>query len=333
MGTEIEVVRIDPPHEGATGPTLPAILGVPLPETTLDLMSAIWADVGARTIRAYSKDYADFARFLGARDGAAALEGLLSLSAGDANALALAYRASMQERGLKPATIARRLGALRKAVKIARTLGRVAWTLETPTPRVERYKDVRGPGLMGFVKMLAELDGRTDAKGVRDRAIMRILWGLALRRGELVGLDYPADVDLDGNRLAVLGKGRTDKEWLTLPAGAKDALVAWLVVRGREPGPLFRSLHLGRPGDRLTDSAVFKIVRALGVGAGLDRPTRPHGIRHASITECSRRTNGNAVATQRFGRHRSSQTTARYIDEHEDTFGKVAAIVDGALDG
>jgi integrase/recombinase XerC len=114
---------------------------------------------------------------------------------------------------------------------------------------------------------------------------------------------------------------------LTLPAGAREAVEAWLAVRGHEPGPLFTSLHQGgRPDGRLTGDAVYKIVRGLGRAAGLDRAVRPHGIRHASITEVAKRTNGNAVASQEFGRHRNPATTARYIDAFEDTFGKAAGL-------
>lgn len=316
------LARIDPPH----APPAPAAAGRP------DLGAAILASLATRTAAAYRKDYAAFATFVGADSGDAALEAFVALEPGRANACALAWRAAMQEAGLAPATVARRLSALKTAVRFARLTGRVAWTLDVPRPRVETLKDVRGPGLMGVVKMLAVLDGRAGPKAVRDRAILRLLWGLALRRGELVRLDLE-DLDLDGNRVAVLGKGKTAKTWLTLPEGARVALAAWLEVRGLEPGPLFLGFGPGRSGGRLTDSAVYRLVRDLGREAGLARPVRPHAIRHAAITECSARSNGNAPATKRFGRHASTATTDRYIDEFEDVFGQMAAIVDRAVEG
>lgn len=322
MSENHELSPIPRPH------FLPAI-----PAELIDLMGQIKADVTERTWTAYEKDYRDFAAFLEAPDAAAALRLLISLNGGQANELGLAYRSHMQLRGLKPATIGRRLAALKKAVKVARMGGRVDWALETPSPKAERTKDVRGPGLLGFARMLAALDRRTDAKGIRDRAMLRLLWGLALRRMELVNIDWPEDVDLDGNRVAVRGKGRTSKDWLTLPDGAKGALVAWLDVRGREPGPVFVSLHTGKLGGRLDGSSVFRIVQGLGVDAGLERATRPHAIRHASITEVAKRTNGNLPQTQKFGRHTNPATTSKYIDEFDDTFGKMANLVDDALDG
>lgn len=172
---------------------------------------------------------------------------------------------------------------------------------------------------------------RTDAKGVRDTAILRVRWVMAFRRGELAALDLK-DLDLANRRLAVLANGKREKTWLTIPRGDREALEVWLVARGRERGPLFTSLHRGCLGQRLTPDGLHDIIGRIGVAAGLDRPARPHGIRHASITECARRANGNSIATQRFGRHANAATTSRYIDEYEDTFGRLAEMVDGSLD-
>jgi integrase len=65
--------------------------------------------------------------------------------------------------------------------------------------------------------------------------------------------------------------------------------------------------------------------------AGLARPGSAHGIRHSAITECAHQTNGNAVRTQRFGRHKSAQVTMRYMDEHADEFGEAAGLVAAQL--
>jgi integrase/recombinase XerC len=79
--------------------------------------------------------------------------------------------------------------------------------LEVDGVRAEDYRDMRGPGRQGFRKLLAQLQARADAKGARARAIVRLLFGLALRWAEVVRLDV-ADVDLPGRGLQVLGKGR-----------------------------------------------------------------------------------------------------------------------------
>src|SRR5262249_37287337 len=147
------------------------------------------------------------------------------------------------------------------------------------------------------------LEGRRDAKGLRDRALLRLLFDLGLRRAEAVRLDV-ADLDLQAGTVEVLGKGRSQKVRLTLPGPTRGALAAWLAARGSEPGPLFTSCdRAGKGSGRLTGAAVYTIVRRLGNKAGLGA-VRPHGLRHAAITEALDLTNGDGRAVQRFSRHR-----------------------------
>ena len=105
---------------------------------------------------------------------------LLAAGHGPANETALNYRSHLLAIGLAPATVNRRLAALRSLVKLARTLGMVGWALDVPSVRSEAYRDTSGPGRDGFCRLLDQLASRTDAKGVRDRAILRLLYDLGL---------------------------------------------------------------------------------------------------------------------------------------------------------
>lgn len=309
-------------------PSPPRLPGI----TQVDILAAFLAGRKDTTLRAYSADLEDFARFTGSNAAAIAVELLLSLAHGDANALTLGYRAHLIERGLKSATIARRLAALRSIVKLARTLGRVAWALDIESPKVEPYRDTTGPGDAGWRTMLSRAklaaeDGQ--AKALRDLALVRLLHDLGLRRGEVVALDL-ADVDLAEGTVAVVGKGHTDAIRLTLPDPTRQALADWLEVRGSEPGPVFVRLDraAGEP-TRLTGTAVFKIVRDMGVRAGLGRPTRPHALRHQAITQALDATNGDVRTVQRFSRHADPRTLLRYDDRRRDVAGDVARMVAG----
>src|SRR5262249_17896909 len=142
------------------------------------------------------KDLEDFAGFLGVATVEAIPGALLSGGQGAANELALRYRAQLQARGLAPATVNRRLAAIRSLVKLARVLGLVPWALDVDGVRAEKYRDTRGPGRQGFRRLLAALDGRSDAKGRRDRALVRLLFDLGLRRAEAVRLDLE-DLDVE----------------------------------------------------------------------------------------------------------------------------------------
>jgi integrase/recombinase XerC len=245
-----------------------------------------------------------------------------------ANGVALAYRGHLTERGLSPATIARRLSALKSAVRLARQLGRVAWSLEIEAPKVQSYRDTAGPGRSGWRAMLDRAkEAATTPRGRRDLALVRLLHDCALRRAEAIGLDLD-HVDLERGVIQVLGKGKTQRVPITLPPPTRAALADWIAARGEEPGPLFLRLDRGAAkgdGDgRLTGHGVYLIVKALGKAASLSRSVAPHALRHAGITKALDVTGGNVRAVQKFSRHASLDTLTVYDDNRADLAGDVA---------
>jgi integrase/recombinase XerC len=223
--------------------------------------------------------------------------------------------------GLAPATVAQRLAALRSLVKLARTLGLVPWAIEIASPKVTAYRDTRGPGTDGVRAMLAATDDP------RDRAIIRMLFDLALRRAEAVGIDYPADVDLARGTIAVRGKGRTDKAPMKLPDPTKSALRAWLRERGESPGPLFLNRDRARKGDgRLSGNSVARIVAAAAIRAGIERRVTPHGIRHSSVTQALS-SGADVREVVAHSRHADVRTVLLYDDRRRDDGGRIAALV------
>ena len=291
------------------------------PSTTgADLVSTFLGGRTPTTLRAYRADLADFTRWLDARDVDAAAHQLLAEGPGHANALVLAYRANLGDRQLAPATVNRRLAALRSLVKLARVIGLVSWALEVPGLAAQAYRDTRGPGLRGVRRLLRATAARRDAKGLRDHAIVRLLFDLGLRRAEVAALEL-GDMDLEQATLAVLGKGRTAKERLSLPEPTQQALRGWLGARGTEAGPLFRNCDRAKKGGRLTSTSVYRMVRALGTAVGLS--VRPHGLRHAAITAALDLT-GDLRAVQRFSRHKDVRVLTVYDDNRADLGGDVA---------
>jgi integrase/recombinase XerC len=288
------------------------------------LVAAFLAGRNERTLRAYRNDLEDFRSYLKAGDVDEAARILLSRGHGEANALVLAYRADMVTRKLQAATVNRRLAAVRSLVKLARTLGMVPWSIEVENLKAQAYRDTRGPGRQGFRRLMEEAGSRTDRKALRDRAVLRLLHDLALRRAEVVSLDVE-DVDLESGSVTILGKGRTQKERLSLPEPTKAALSSWIGARGTEPGPLFLNFDRAGKGARLTGTGLYLVVRDLGRKAGLT--VRPHGLRHAGITEALDLTNGNIRAVQRYSRHRDMRILNVYDDNRADLGGDVARLV------
>jgi len=288
------------------------------------LVASFLAGRNERTLRAYRNDLEDFRSYLKAGDVDEAARILLSRGHGEANALVLAYRADMVGRKLQAATVNRRLAAVRSLVKLARTLGMVPWSIEVENLKAQAYRDTRGPGRQGFRRLMEEAGRRTDRKALRDRAVLRLLHDLALRRAEVVALDME-DVDLESGSVTILGKGRTQKERLSLPEPTKAALASWIDARGTAPGPLFLNFDRAGKGERLTGTGLYLVVRDLGRKAGLT--VRPHGLRHAGITEALDLTNGNIRAVQRYSRHRDMRILNLYDDNRTDLGGDVARLV------
>jgi site-specific recombinase XerD len=125
--------------------------------------------------------------------------------------------------------------------------------------------------------------GHSDAPWLRDRAVLELLYGSAVRVGELCGLDVD-DIDAGRRTVRVLGKGGKERT-VPMSAPAARALEAWL-RRGR-PG-LARdgsgaALFLGTRGGRLHPTVVRRVVHRWLAEENLP-DMGPHGLRHSAAT-------------------------------------------------
>ena len=286
----------------------------------------------------YTFDLLDFERFVRQPSTPAALEVLLSNGHGAANRIAIAYLAHLRHRRLSAATINRRLSTLRSVVTHARKVGVVAFALDVDGLKDRPYRDTAGPGLEGWRAIKSkscELASTPDGPGrrpsaARDKrnlALIRLMHDIGLRRGECVSLDL-ADAELDKSRVMVIGKGKTEKEAITLPDPTRDAVADWIAVRGREPGPLFTRCDPGSLGlQRMTGESVNRMVKRLSRQAGLTRDTRAHGLRHQAITRLAEKTNGNVMKMRKFSRHAKVETLLLYDDSRRDDAGELAKLL------
>ena len=272
------------------------------------------------TMAAYRRDLEDYARFC-ELPTETAIADLLALPAGEANRRALAYRTHLRQRKLSPATINRRLAALRSLSKLARLLGQTTWALEVTNLASEAYRDTRGPGRENVQKLLALAE-----QNPRDHAILRLLYDLGLRRAEVCALDV---ADFESTRLWVLGKGRLEKTLLELPQPTSQALTDWLAVRGGAPGALFTNQDRSHKGDgRLTGRSVHRIVGKYAGELGVS--ARPHGLRHTAITEACKAATKAGIGIEEvldFSRHKSLAVLMRYRDRERNVQGTLAALV------
>jgi integrase/recombinase XerC len=302
-------------------PPLAPLAGLASPA---DILAAWLGGKDVLTVTAYRRDLESFRAYLAPHE----LGDFFAADAGTAHATAHGYRAALLAQGLAPATVNRKLSALRSVVAFARMVGAVTWTLELPGVESAKYRDTRGPGVHGFRAMLAVLAGSTEAKSRRDLALLRILFDMGLRREEAVSCDL-AHYDAVAGTLSIMGKRRRERDTLTVPAPTRASLDAWIVVRGNAAGPLFVPLSRAGIGERLTGRSVARIVADVATRAGLGH-VRPHGLRHASVT-AALDAGVDIRKVQKFSRHRDLRTLTLYDDNRSDMAGDVAAVVAGLV--
>jgi len=287
------------------------------------LVSDWLAAKSVKTRKAYAGDLARFAAWLGVETNNAAAARLLSAGSNGARHLALGYRGDMESRELSPATINRALAALRSLVDLARDAGLVDWTLNVASLKARAYRDTRGPA-RAAVKAIVTAAADESA---RDGALIRLLYGLGLRRSEAVELDV-CHVDLDGARVFVRGKGQHDRAPLTVPPPVVGALRAWLEVHpdARPDAPLFVAFDNRSHGARLSDRSVARVLARACESAG-EGKVAPHALRHAAITHALDATNGDVRKVRAFSRHAKIETLVVYDDNRRDGQGEIAGMV------
>jgi integrase/recombinase XerD len=121
--------------------------------------------------------------------------------------------------------------------------------------------------------------------GLRDRAILEVLYSTGLRRGELARL-LTRDVDFErGTLLVRQGKGRKDR---TVPIG--ERALSWLERYLADSRPYYRVppdegyLFLTRLGEPFVPNGVSELVSRIGAASGVDKPVTPHAFRHTAAT-------------------------------------------------
>ena len=247
-------------------------------------------DASPHTITAYRTDLADLQAYLTARG----LD-LDAVTGQDLEPFAL----ELHERGLSPATVRRRLAAARSLLR-HRTREGARTAPQSPPHALSSEQTI----------LLVEHPDNTPL-GLRDRAVLELLYGAGLRVSELCGL-RPGDLDAELGLVRVLGKGGRER---VVPCGGQ-------AVRAVERYLARSRTHLGarqdadallvnNRGGRLTRRGVFLIVRRHAEPLDLPEWVGPHALRHAFATHlveggCDLRTVQELLGHQRIA------TTAIY---------------------
>jgi integrase/recombinase XerD len=272
--------------------------------------------LATNTLSAYRRDLAKFEDFAKKRK--------LALTAVKRDDL-VDFLASLYRQKLESKTVARHLVTLRNFFRHAQVQELIS---EDPTAHLESPKIRRSlPGYLRLdeVEKLLELPDQTTPLGLRDRAMLEVLYSTGLRVSELTSLRV-MDLDTKVGCVRCIGKG--DKERI-VPVGRKALAIVEkylrdgrtaLITAGRGPAGAF--LFVNRRGGRISRVGVWKIFSSYGRKAGLRVPLTPHMLRHSFATHLLER-GADLRSVQLMLGHSDISTTQIYTHVVEERLKQI----------
>jgi integrase/recombinase XerD len=239
-----------------------------------DFLAALQGEQGLshNTVAAYRRDLRDLAVRLSRRG-----RSLIDASPDDV----IDWMEALKKAGRRPSTIARRLAAARAFFRHLAQEGRAG---RDPTEHIERPRLPRPlPKILSrqSAAALVESPDVSTPRGLRDRALLELLYASGLRASECLGLAQ-GDVNLNAGYVQCVGKARRER---MVPVG--EEALAWIRRYLSEARPrLLRSrrdsgrLFLSPRGGSLTRQALWQIVRRAARAAGIRARVSPHTLRH-----------------------------------------------------
>ncbi|RKY42206.1 MAG: tyrosine recombinase XerC [Candidatus Makaraimicrobium thalassicum] len=223
------------------------------------------------TLRAYRSDLRELADFLKDKDP------------GDVTHLDLRrFLAELRRRDCARRTVVRKLGAVRS---FFRFLSKEKYIKTNPADSMFTPKlDKRLPEFLDIKKTLRLITAPPldSLMGLRDRALLEVLYSTGIRVSELVGLDR-RNTDLIAGVIKVRGKGKKERIAL-LGRGAQRAVRNYLQERRDDATGVSEALFLNRRGTRLSDRSVRRIIDKYVRQCSIEQKVSPHSIRHSFAT-------------------------------------------------
>jgi tyrosine recombinase XerC len=228
------------------------------------------------TVRNYVNDLAPLVQFLAEKE-------VEKLSAVDRLFLR-SYLAWLISSGFSRSSISRKLSALKSFFQFLRYSGVIELDhTELMTAPKKKKKLPAIASSYEIDRLLEEPDTNSDP-GIRDRAILELLYGAGLRVSEAYAIDI-ADTDLTTREVRVIGKGSKPRIALFGESASK-----WIDNYLKNVRPKFASrqsdaaLWMNRSGGRLTTRSIQRIVKKYALAAGLDHNFHTHSLRHSFAT-------------------------------------------------
>ena len=233
------------------------------------------------------------------------------------------FLAGMYREKLESRTVARHLVTMRNFFRFAQVQELITAdpSLNLESPKIRRTL----PGYLRLEeveRLLTQPDAKT-APGLRDRAMLEVLYSTGLRVSELIGLRV-TDLDAKVGCIRCIGKG--DKERI-VPAGRKALGMVEKYLREARPkllgnGVSSQALFVNRRGGPLSRVGVWKILSAYGRRAGLRVALTPHMLRHSFATHLLER-GADLRSVQLMLGHADISTTQIYTHVVEERLKQI----------
>jgi integrase/recombinase XerC len=299
--------------------------------TPADALAAWMARLAPASLRSMSYWLGRFASWAcGA--GAAIEDGLRAIDAAGirgGRAMVRAWIDELLAAGLASGSAATAAHSVGAAVRALHEAGAIPFALGRVAPRVERRRDVRGPGRAAIVALLLHLDelaAAGDEAAARDAVAVSLMHNAALRRGEVVQIRVE-QLELNGSDPSVVTrrKGHREPSRVLIDDSSAARIRRWLQLRGDAAGFMLvrlrdRDFEQALTGEGLR-LALQRRARQLGIPV-----LRPHGLRHSAATHCLKA--GSLLDTQALGGWASTSTIADYIDMSNETRRKALRLVE-----
>ena len=234
--------------------------------------------VSPNTLAAYKNDLRQLVELLGRQDPA-----IDRWDHVDAQTM-VAYVLDLHEKGYSATTRSRKVASVRSFFGFLVEEGAITKdpSEDLSSPRLGRSL----PEVLSVeeVDALISASGGAAPEGLRDRAMLELLYASGIRVSELVSLDIE-DMDLEQGAIRCFGKGSKERV-IPIHRQASEAATAY-ITSGRPKMANERSgraAFLNRRGERLTRQGFWLILRGLSTVAGIGRKITPHTLRHSFAT-------------------------------------------------
>jgi integrase/recombinase XerD len=228
------------------------------------------------TVESYARDLGQLGRFAAGQD--------LAIDTLDRRSLEEAVRRLMAE-GRSPRSVARAVACFRSFYRFLVVAGHLADNPADDLRAPRAWKTLPKFLSVEEVDQLLAAPDVSEPRGLRDRALIEVLYATGLRVSELVNLK-PQDINVESGYLTTTGKGRKQR---LVPLGDEAALWVTRYLKDARPALLKkraspRLFVNARGGTGLTRVGFWKILKAHGQRAGIAKSLSPHVLRHSFAT-------------------------------------------------